>query len=102
MTIDNLVEAAVYGRLLFYDNELWHVERVEIEQVDAVHRPTEAGGILNDYLNRSFNATLRHPQRSGITEELSGHIAPDRSVHFEYKLPTDKELQWEEMKEDRL
>lgn len=82
MTIDNLTEAALEGRLLFHEGELWHVERVEVEQIDAVHRPTMTGGELTEYLNRTFSATLRHPNRTGITLELDGAIAPNRELLF--------------------
>ena len=106
MKIDDLLEAAIESRLLSYDGDLWHVERVEVEQIDAVHRPTEEGGRLNDYLNRTFTATLRHPAiRVHRTVDLSGVIAPDRSLLFNrltWEPPSDKELQWEEMKDERI
>jgi hypothetical protein len=104
--IDDLLEAAIGSRLLSYNEDLWHVERVEIEQTDAVHRPSEEGGRLNDYLTRTFTATLRHPAIwINRTVDLSGIIAPDRSLLFHrlaWEPPSDKELQWEEMKDERI
>jgi hypothetical protein len=40
------------------------------------------GGELTEYLNRTFSATLRHPNRTGITLELDGAIAPNRELLF--------------------
>jgi hypothetical protein len=91
--------------LLSYEGDLWHVERLEIEQTDALHRPTVSGGRLNHYLTRTFSATLRHPDIKAYgsqTVELSGIVKDDGELMFPVRYPSDEDMQRQEMMEDRL
>ena len=83
MTLEELLQPMLDKTLIKFDEKLWHVERVEVEQTDAVHRPTTDGGDLNHYLNLAFSATLRTPTIKGMeVRELQGVMAPEHSLFF--------------------
>jgi hypothetical protein len=90
--------------LLRFEDELWHVERLEIEQTDAVHRPTTQGGELNRYETRIFEATLRLPSIRDYarTKDIGGLINTNGDLIFPVRFPTDEDMQRQELMDERI